>query len=122
MMRSDFPTDHFVTRADSVLVRYTADATTSSSRFSLGGKKADKKLRHVEIARSHDRYYILVYKVKKNTNVPFFKVELTENSVVKRGGKSRDFTFFVDTEDMATFHLEDSATRNEWVKAINGIV
>eukprot|EP01032_Pedospumella_encystans_P021849 gene21849-24775_t len=120
MLASEFPTDGSVLKQGNLCVRHFGDA--HSSRFLAGPKKAERKLRYVEFVRSDGKYYLLVFKIKKNNAVPYFKLEIRADSDIKTVDKFSEFRFYVDNEDVAVFDHEDSILRNEWVEILNGAV
>lgn len=79
-------------------------------------------MRYVEFVRSEGKYFLLVFKVKKDTTVPFFKVEICEDSVIMTADKSSEFRFYVDNEDLAMFDHEESEGRDDWVEILNGAI
>jgi hypothetical protein len=117
---SDFPTDTTPSKQGNLGVRYFADNSTSI--FLSGNKKIERKPRYVEVASAAGRYYILVYKVKKNSTVPYFKLEILPDTVVKVSDRYSEFRFFLGDEDTAVFDVDDSTVRKDWVDSINAAI
>ena len=120
MSSGDFPLDAVPCKQGTLGVRYFADA--SASMFLSSSKKVDRKLRYVELAKSSERYFLLIYKVKKNNTVPHFKIEIIATSTIKSTDRYSEFRFCIDDEDTAIFDLNDSELRNEWIDEINSII
>jgi hypothetical protein len=117
---SDFPIGTTPSKQGNLGVRYFAENSTSI--FLSGNKKIERKPRYVEVASAAGRYYILVYKVKKNSTVPYFKLEILPDTVVKVSDRYSEFRFFLGDEDTAVFDVDDSTVRKDWVDAINAAI
>lgn len=102
--------------------------TEASRRFLSTAKKAEWKLRYAEIViytsiDGVDRYYILIYKLKKgDVKVPYLKLDINKDTEIQSFDLFGKFFFDLPSDHSASFSTEFSIDRDEWVQVIESCV